>query len=153
MIQTRHIFSIKLTVPSIIDLGQTPLGGRRIAQVSGGEFFGDRIRGTVVNAPGGDWLLMRPDQVLTLEVRLTLQTDDGEYIYMSYRGLRHGPKDVMDKVNKGELVDPSLYYSVCLPFLKLQVKNTLGSTASLAWVQAAEKALGLSTKFMRCCDF
>jgi len=110
MIQTRHIFSIKLTVPSIIDLGQTPLGGRRIAQVSGGEFSGDRIRGTVVNAPGGDWLLMRPDQVLTLEVRLTLQTDDGEYIYMSYRGLRHGPKDVMDKVNKGEAVDPSLYY-------------------------------------------
>ena len=34
MIQTRHIFKIALTVPSIVDLGQTPVGGRRIAYVS-----------------------------------------------------------------------------------------------------------------------
>ena len=58
MIQTRHLFSIKLSVPSIIDLGQTPMGGRKIAQVSGGEFTGDRMKGTVVQAPGGDWLLV-----------------------------------------------------------------------------------------------
>ena len=32
MIQTRHLFSIKLSVPSIIDLGQTPMGGRKIAK-------------------------------------------------------------------------------------------------------------------------
>ena len=63
----------------------------------------------MVQAPGGDWLLMRPDQVLTLDVRLTLLTDDGDYIYMSYRGLRHGPNEVMDKLNKGEAVDPALY--------------------------------------------
>ena len=55
MIQTRHLFSIKLSVPSIIDLGQTPMGGRKIAQVSGGEFNGDRMKGPVVPAPGGDW--------------------------------------------------------------------------------------------------
>ena len=39
-----------------------------------------------------------------------LQTDDGATIGMTYRGMRHGPADVMDKVNKGEFVDPSLYY-------------------------------------------
>ena len=54
MIQTRHIFTIKLSVPSIIDLGQTPMGGRKIAHVSGGEITGDRMKGTVVQAPGGD---------------------------------------------------------------------------------------------------
>ena len=118
MIQTRHIFTIKLSVPSIIDLGQTPMGGRKIAQVSGGEFTGDRIKGTAVQAPGGDWLLMRSDQVLTLDVRLTLLTDDGEYIYMSYRGLRHGPKEVMDKLNKGEAVDPALYYFRMTPIFE-----------------------------------
>ncbi len=118
MIQTRHLFSIKLSVPSIIDLGQTPMGGRKIAPVSGGEFTGERMKGTVVQAPGGDWLLMRPDQVLTLDVRLTLLTDDGEYIYMSYRGLRHGPKEVMDKLNKGEPVDPALYYFRMTPIFE-----------------------------------
>lgn len=110
MIQTRPLFEITLTVPSITDLGQTPMGGRKIAQVSAGEFYGDRIRGKVMSAPGGDWLLMRPDGVLVLDVRLTLQTDDGALIYMSYRGLRHGPQDVMDRLNRGEKVDPSSYY-------------------------------------------
>ena len=111
MIQTRPIFQITLTVPSITDLGQTPMGGRKIAQVSAGEFSGDRLRGKVTSAPGGDWLLMRPDGVLMLDVRLTLETDDGHHIYMSYRGLRHGPKDVIDKVNAGvrkALEDPAV---------------------------------------------
>ena len=135
MIQTRPLFSIKLSVPSIIDLGQTPMGGRKIAQVSGGEFTGERMKGTVVQAPGGDWLLMRPDQVLTLDVRLTLLTDDGEYIYMSYRGLRHGPKEVMDKLNKGEPVDPALYYFRMSPIFET-------SSAKYAWLN---RIIGVGT--------
>ena len=110
MIQTRHIFKIALTVPNIVDLGQTPVGGRRIATVTGGTFEGDRIRGTVTAAPGGDWLLMRPDGVLTLDVRLMLETDDQQLIYMSYRGLRHGPKQVMDRLGRGEPVNANEYY-------------------------------------------
>ncbi|MFL5281223.1 MAG: DUF3237 domain-containing protein, partial [Rhodopila sp.] len=39
-----------------------------------------------------------------------LQTDDGAAIGMTYRGLRHGPADVMAKVNSGEYVDPAQYY-------------------------------------------
>jgi hypothetical protein len=43
-------------------------------------------------------------------VRLTLKTHDGHLIYMSYRGLRHGPQWVLDRLAKGEKVDPSEYY-------------------------------------------
>lgn len=118
MIQTRHIFQIVLTVPNIVDLGQTPVGGRKIANVTGGTFEGDRIRGTVKAAPGGDWLLMRPDDVLTLDVRLILETDDNQLIYMSYRGLRHGPKEVMARLNKGEKVDAAEYYFRTTPVLE-----------------------------------
>lgn len=110
MIQTRHLFALALQVPRIADMGATPNGHRRIASVSGGTFKGERLNGTVQSPPGGDWILVRPDGVMVLDVRLTLETDDKQLIYMTYRGLRHGPKDVMARLNAGEAVDPSTYY-------------------------------------------
>lgn len=110
MIATRPLFEIRLQVPQVIDLGDTPLGRRRIAVVAGGDFHGERLRGTVVSAPGGDWMLQRPDGATVLDVRILLRTDDGEHISMSYRGLRHGPADVMARLAAGEVVDPTTYY-------------------------------------------
>ena len=67
------------------------------------------LHGTVL--PGGaDWIIARPDGATTLDVRIVLQTDDGATIGLQYRGLRHGPQAVMDKVNAGQWVDPSEYY-------------------------------------------
>jgi hypothetical protein len=109
------LFTLTLQVPSIRDLGVTPWGARKIAQVTGGQFQGDRIKGTVHAGPGGDWLLLRNDGVLSLDVRITLETDDGHLIYMSYKGMRHGPKDVIDALNRGEKVDPSKYYFRMVP--------------------------------------
>jgi hypothetical protein len=37
---------------------------------------------------------------------------------MTYRGLRHGPADVMDRLGRGEPVDPSLYYFRTAPFFE-----------------------------------
>jgi len=110
MIQTRPLFTLTLEVPSIVDLGATPNGHRRIATVSGGTFKGERMSGTVLAPPGGDWILVRADGTVVLDVRLTLETDDKQLVYMSYRGLRHGPKDVIARLNAGEVVDPSTYY-------------------------------------------
>jgi hypothetical protein len=110
MIQTRHLFTITIEVPRVVDLGATPNGQRRIATVSGGTFQGERLNGTIHPSPGGDWLLLRPDGVLVLDVRLTLETGDEQLIYMTYRGVRHGPADVMARLNRGEAVDPATYY-------------------------------------------
>jgi hypothetical protein len=110
MIETRPLFELQLQVPQIADLGATPYGRRRVATVAGGRFDGERLRGTVAPAPGGDWMLLRADDVFELDVRITLQTDDGASILMSYRGLRHGPADVMAALGRGEIVDPSRYY-------------------------------------------
>ena len=68
------------------------------------------MKGTVLPSPGGDWLLLRRDGVLQLDVRITLKTHDDHLIYMSYRGMRHGPAWVIEQLNKGEKVDPSQYY-------------------------------------------
>ncbi|MFO1270208.1 MAG: DUF3237 domain-containing protein [Rubrivivax sp.] len=110
MIASRLLFRITLAVGRLHDLGDTPRGRRRVAEVTGGRFEGDRLRGTVVPTPAGDWLLQRHDDVTELDVRLLLRTDDGALIDMRYGGLRHGPADAMARLAAGEVVDPSLYY-------------------------------------------
>jgi hypothetical protein len=64
---------------------------------------------------GGDWLLLRPDAVLELDLRITLETDDRALIYMSFQGLRHGPADVIAALGRGEVVDPASYYFRTVP--------------------------------------
>ena len=108
-IRTTHLFKMTLEVAGMQLIGATPTGNRRIGLVAGGTFEGARLRGKVL--PGGaDWIVVRPDGVTTLDVRLVLETDDGAAIGMTYRGLRHGPAAVMDRLNRGEVVDPSTYY-------------------------------------------
>lgn len=118
MIETRHLFTLTADVPKIVDLGATPAGSRRIATVAGGRFEGERLRGTIHPAPGGDWLLARPDGATILDVRVTLETDDRQLIYMTYRGIRHGPAAVMARLAKGEAVDPASYYFRTTPLFE-----------------------------------
>ena len=108
-IKTKPLMSLKLQVSGMQAIGAAPGGDRRVGLVAGGTFGGERLNGTVL--PGGaDWIITRPDGCMTLDVRLVLQTDDGALIGLTYRGLRHGPADVMAKVAAGQPVDPSLYY-------------------------------------------
>jgi hypothetical protein len=59
---------------------------------------------------GNDWQDLRGDRSTTLDVRLALKTNDGALIAMTYRGVRHGPADVLARIDKGEAVDPQSYY-------------------------------------------
>ena len=118
-LRSNHLFTLALTVdPNMAEVGETPYGRRRIATVTGGTFEGEEIRGTVLPSPGGDWLLMRRDGILMLNVRLTLRTDDGHLIYMRYEGMRHGPEWVIEALNKGEKVDPNQYYFRSTPWFE-----------------------------------
>ncbi len=116
-LRTRPLFSVKLLVGPIQNLGRTPLGERRVAVVAGGHFAGERLKGTVMEG-GSDWILLRPDAAMQLDVRLTLKTDDGALIGMTYRGYRHGPADVIERLNRGETVDPGAYYFRIAPFFE-----------------------------------
>jgi hypothetical protein len=108
-IRTAPLFKIALTVGSPQPIGAAPAGNRRVVTVTGGRFEGERLRGTVLEG-GSDWIIARPDGTTALDVRMVLKTDDGALIGLTYRGLRHGPAEVMEKVNRGEQVDPSSYY-------------------------------------------
>jgi len=96
------------------ELGAVPHGTRSIIPVTGGNFEGPRLRGKVLSG-GGDWLLLRDDGVLELDLRITLETDDHALIHMTFQGLRHGPPDVIAALSRGEVIDPARYYFRTLP--------------------------------------
>src|SRR4028119_935981 len=90
-------------------IGETHAGSRRVIVVSGGVFEGPRLKGRVLQG-GSDWIVVRRDGVLIQDVRIVLETDDDHNVLMSYRGMRHGPEAVIERVDNGEDPDPSEYY-------------------------------------------
>jgi hypothetical protein len=103
------LFGMTLEVEAPNPIGQTYAGNRRVVGVSGGAFEGPRLKGRVLSG-GSDWIVVRSDGVLMQDVRIVLRTDDGQNILMSYRGMRYGPEDVIERVNVGEDPEPSEYY-------------------------------------------
>ena len=108
-IRTRPLFVMRLDVKPLQLIGATPGGSRRIGVVPGGSFRGERLSGSVLDG-ASDWQILRADGATTLDVRLVLRTGDDALVGMTYRGLRHGPAEVMAKIAKGEEVDPASYY-------------------------------------------
>jgi hypothetical protein len=99
------------------EIGKVPRGTRIIVPVIGGEFEGHKIKGKILPF-GADWILVRPDGLEELDIRATIQTDDGELIYIYYRGIIRASPEVNDKLDKGENVDPSEYYFRTTPIFE-----------------------------------
>src|SRR5882672_11250012 len=106
---TRPLFVMRLDVRKLQIVGATPGGYRRIGVVPGGSFEGERLSGEVLDG-GSDWQTVRNDGSTKLNVRLVLKTKDDALICMTYQGVRHGPPDVVGRIEKGEPVDPTSYY-------------------------------------------
>lgn len=82
------LMRIDMEIVPALKLGPTPHGKRFIGKTTGGTFEGEKIRGKV-HPGGGDWYLVRPDGVGDIDVRLTLEADDGALLYVQYGGLWH----------------------------------------------------------------
>ena len=106
--ESRLLMMLQVFVAPPQKLGAVPHGTRIIAPITSGTFEGPRLRGKVLG--GGDWLLTRSDAVVELDLRITLETDDGALINMTSFGLRHGPPEVLAALARGDSVDPSKYY-------------------------------------------
>ena len=92
-------------------VGQTPRG-------PGEERFVRRTEAERVLPGGSDWIVVRRDGVLIQDVRLMLETDDNHVVLMSYRGMRHGPRDTRERLDRGEDVDPPEYYFRTAPIFE-----------------------------------
>lgn len=103
------LYSSRIEIDAPQQLGLSPHGERRIINITGGEFSGPRLAGRVL--PGGaDWQVVRGDGVAEVDARYTLETSDGDLIYVANWGLRHGPQEVIQRLAQGEAVDPGHYY-------------------------------------------
>ena len=102
-------FELHAEVAKPDEVGVIPGGARRVIPILGGTFTGPGLKGKIL--PGGaDHQLLQPDGFTQLEARYILQTEQGEMIYVTNRGMRHGPAEVLQRLNAGERVDPNLIY-------------------------------------------
>jgi hypothetical protein len=103
----------------------------------GGWAKGPKISGTFVS-PSGDWLQVLPSGALRLDVRATLKTDDGAYIYLFYNGVIQHSAESAERLNKGEvLTTADIPYFVTAPTFRT-------SSEKYAWlnrVQAINKVV------------
>jgi hypothetical protein len=144
-VTTELLFDLKLDLDrnNTQDLGATPHGHRRIVPVIGGSFSGPKLKGEVLHG-GGDWLLVRLDGAREMDARITLCTDDKEFIYMTYRGVDTGSPDVARRLASGEIVDPSEYYFRIQPFFETGSSKYgwLNQIVSVGFGKRAGTALG-----------
>ena len=89
MLAFRPLFDVHVDLADVVTLGRTPLGERRVINIVGGWFRGERLAGHV--RPGGaDWQMVGDDGAARLDARYTLETSGGALIQVSSQGLRHG---------------------------------------------------------------
>jgi len=106
LISPQPIFRVHAELADIMHLGRTPYGERRVINILGG-----RVEGSGRILPGGaDWQIVRNDGAADIQARYTIETDAGARILVTSDGLRHGPPDVLEKLARGDSVDPALYY-------------------------------------------
>jgi hypothetical protein len=96
-------------VGPVVSLGVGPYGERRYVEIVGGRVDAPGMSGVVVGG-GTDWQIARADNVLEIEAHYCLLLDDGARVEIVSSGLRHGPAAVLQRLGRGEPVDPGEYF-------------------------------------------
>ena len=114
VLETRYVFTVTAEIAEATTAGDIGHGVRRIIPITGGEVRGERVNGKVLPF-GADFQIIRPNELIDLEARYAFETDDGAVVYVENRGIRFGPVDLLEKLKRGEPVDPKLIYFRTLP--------------------------------------
>jgi hypothetical protein len=112
-LNVEFVFKATFEVPPPVEIGALSPGTRRVSQIVGGSVEGPALGGRVIG--GSDWLMLRNDGVLEMDARLTIESSRGGIVTMRYTGFRHGPKEVLERLGRGEQVDPDTYYFRTVP--------------------------------------
>ena len=146
MLRLEPLLKADITLAPAQELGDSPLGRRRIINITGGTFRGERLSGKVL--PGGaDWQVIRTDGVAYLDARYTLETSDGALIYVNNKGYRHGPKEVIERIAGGEDVDPALYYMRATPWFETSAPKYAWLNRAICVASGARRPAGVELDF------
>ncbi len=107
--ELRHLCDLLVDLAVPMELGRSPRGVRRIIPIVGGTVEGERLRGRILNL-GADWQTIMTDGTAELDTRYAIETHDGALVDIRNFGYRHGPAEVVERLARGEDVDPALYY-------------------------------------------
>ncbi|WP_047308362.1 DUF3237 domain-containing protein [Rhodopseudomonas palustris] len=109
ILETKYVFTVTARIGEVTSAGEIGTGVRRIIPILGGEVKGEGIRGRVLPF-GADFQIIRPNELIELEARYAFETDDGAVVYVENVGIRFGPVELLQKLKRGEPVDPKLIY-------------------------------------------
>jgi hypothetical protein len=112
-IETKYVFTITARIGSVTSAGEIGSGVRRIIPIIGGEVKGE-VNGKVLPF-GADFQIIRPNELIELEAKYAFETDEGAIVYVENRGIRFGPVELLQKLKRGEPVDPNLIYFRTVP--------------------------------------
>jgi Protein of unknown function (DUF3237) len=113
-LETKYVFTITARIGEVTSAGDIGHGVRRIIPIVGGEVTGERVNGKVC-AFGADFQVIRPNELIELEAKYAFETDDGAVVYVENKGIRFGPVEALQKLKRGEPVDPKLIYCRTVP--------------------------------------
>jgi hypothetical protein len=113
-LHTEYVFTITAEIAEVTTAGDLGYGVRRIIPIIGGEVRGQRVNGKVLPF-GADFQIIRPNELIDLEARYAFETDDGAVVYVKNKGIRFGPVELLQKLKRGEPVDPELIYFRTVP--------------------------------------
>jgi len=113
-LRTNYVFTITAEIAEATTAGDIGHGVRRIIPIIGGEVRGEGVNGRVLPF-GADFQIIRPNELIDLEARYAFRTDDGAVVYVENKGIRFGPVELLQKLKRGEPVDPKLIYFRTLP--------------------------------------
>ena len=102
-----------MTLEEVLDPPQ-PVGQRLVVNIPTGSVHGPKINGNFV-PPSGDWLSLMADGSARLDVRGTIKTDDGEFIFVEFSGVIVPTKEIMDRFGKGEVIGSKEEYFITAP--------------------------------------
>jgi muconolactone delta-isomerase len=103
------VYRLTATLGPPLDLGEVAGQRRRIVPLTGGDFSGPLMSGTLVPGVSADWQTVLADGTALGDIRYTLQTGDGALLDVRSHSVRHGPADVLARLARGDDVDPGEY--------------------------------------------
>ena len=104
-----YAFTARVELAAPVEQGSVAGGRKRFIPITGGRVYGPRLTGTVLPG-GGDWQTIFEGGLTRVDARYFLKADDGSVIEVTNPGVRTATPEVIERLTRGEEVDPSLYY-------------------------------------------